>query len=133
MSKPVLSLDSVWNAGLALPGVVAGVHYGASALKLNGRMLACRPVNRSAELNSIVLSVGVDCRARLLKARPDLYYVTDHYAPHPVILLRLSCVSRGELARTLKEAWEHVSSLKAAAPRKAPRKRGAQGSRASAR
>ena len=126
MSRSILSFESVRNVGLALPGVVAGVYYGANALKLNGHMLACVPVNKSAEVNSAVVSVDLNRRASLLRARPDLYYITDHYAPHPVMLMRLSLVSRDDLQRTLKVAWEYVSSLKAADRGKAVKKRTAR-------
>lgn len=122
MSRSILSFESVRNAGLALPGVIAGVYYGANALKLNGHMLACLPVNRSAELNSAVVSIDLNRRASLLRARPDLYYITDHYAPHPVVLMRLSFVSHDDLQMSLKVAWEYVSSLKAAARGKAVKK-----------
>lgn len=103
--------------GLALPGVVDGAYYGADALKLNGHMLACMPVNKSAEVNSAVVSIDSKSRASLLRARPDLYYITDHYAPYPTVLMRLSGASRGDLQRTLRAAWEYVSSLKAAGKR----------------
>jgi len=128
MSRSILSFESVRNVGLALPGVVDGLYYGAKALKINGHMLVCMPVNRSAEVNSAVVSIDLKRRASLLKARPDLYYITDHYAPHAVMLMRLSYVSRDDLQRTLKVAWEHVSSLKAADRGEAVKKRSARSS-----
>jgi hypothetical protein len=73
-----------------------------------------------------VVSIDLNRRASLLRARPDLYYVTDHYAPHPVMLMRLSLISRDDLQRTLKVAWEYVSSLKAADRGKAVKKRTAR-------
>jgi len=126
ISRSILSFESVRNLGLALPGVVDSVYYGANALTLNGHMLACMPVNRSAEVNSAVVSIDLKRRASLLKARPDLYYITDHYAPHAVMLMRLSDVSRDDLQRTLKIAWEYVSSLKAADRGQATKKRTAR-------
>ncbi len=120
MGGALLSIDSVIEFGLKLSGVVESPYYGVRALKLNGRMLACTPVNKSAEINSAVVAMGFEQRAALLKKHPLLYYVTDHYAPHPTMLVRLSRMSRADLERTLRMAWEFVSS-EGAAKRATPR------------
>jgi hypothetical protein len=114
MGDPHLSMDSVIELGLELSGVSESPYYGVRALKLNGRMLACTPVNKSAEVNSAVVAMGFEQRAALLKKHPLLYYITDHYAPHPAMLIRLSRMSRADLERTLRMAWDFVSSEGAA-------------------
>ncbi len=111
-----LSIDSVIELGLKFSGVNESPYYGVRALKLNGRMLACIPVNRSAEVNSAVVAIGFEQRAALLKKHPLLYYITDHYAPHPTMLIRLSRMSRADLERTLRMAWDFVSSEGTAKP-----------------
>ena len=111
-----LSIDSVIELGLKLSGVNESLYYGVRALKLNGRMLACTPVNKSAEVNSAVVAMGFEQRAALLKKHPLLYYITDHYAPHPTMLMRLSRMSHADLERTLRMAWDFVSSEGAAKP-----------------
>ena len=105
-----LSMDTIIELGLKLPDVRAIPHYGVPALKLNGRMLACTPVNKSAEINSAVVAMGAEQRSALLKKHPSVYYLTDHYAPYPTILIRLSRISHAELERTLRLAWDFVSS-----------------------
>jgi hypothetical protein len=110
------SFDSVIELGLKLAGVNESPYYGVRALKLNGRMLACTPVNKSAEVNSAVVAMGFERRAALLKEHPLLYYITDHYASHPAVLIRLSRMSRADLERTLRMAWDFVSSEGAAKP-----------------
>jgi hypothetical protein len=134
----MLTFDAVRQLGLALPDVVDGAAYGAPALKLRGKLLACIPTNKSAEANSIVVHIDLEHRAELLRQHPDIYYVTDHYAPHPTVLVRLSKVTRTDLAELLRDACRFVLPLtakatvaksgpKAAAPplgvRKKPRKR----------
>jgi hypothetical protein len=111
-----LSIDSVIELGCKLSGVNESPYYGVRALKLNGRMLACTPVNKSAEVNSAVVAMGFEQRAALLKKHPLLYYITDHYAPHPTMLMRLSRMSHADLERTLRMAWDFVSSEGAATP-----------------
>jgi hypothetical protein len=105
-----LSMDTIIELGLKLPDVSETPYYGVRALKLDGRMLACTPVNKSAEINSAVVAMGLEQRAALLKKHPSLYYLPDHYAPHPTILIRLSRISHAELERTLRMAWDFVSS-----------------------
>jgi hypothetical protein len=110
MGNPHLSMDSVIELGLKLSGVNESPYYGVRALKLNGRMLACTPVYKSAEAYSAVVAMGFEQRTALLKEHPLLYYITDHYAPHPAMLIRLSKISRAELERTLRMAWDFAAS-----------------------
>ena len=110
MGTASIGMDSVFEVGLKLPDVKESPYYGARALKLNGQMLACTPVNKSAEVNSVVVAMSFERRAALLRRSPTLYYITDHYAPHPAMLIRLSKISRAELERTLRMAWDFAAS-----------------------
>ncbi|HJS88673.1 MAG TPA: MmcQ/YjbR family DNA-binding protein [Steroidobacteraceae bacterium] len=107
-----LTFDTVRELGLALPGVVAGTAYGAPALKLNGKLLTCVPTNKSAETDSIAVRIDLEHRAELLRQDPDVYYITDHYAPHPMVLVRLSRIARGDLQALLRDAHRFVLSSK---------------------
>ena len=110
MGGASIGMDSVFEVGLKLPDVKESPYYGARALKLNGQMVACTPVNKSAEVNSVVVAMSIERRAALLKKSPMIYYITDHYASHPTMLIRLSKISRAELERTLRMAWEFAAS-----------------------
>ena len=110
MGGASIGMDSVFEVGLKLPDVKESPYYGARALKLRGQMVACTPVNKSAEVNSVVVAMSIERRAALLKKSPMIYYITDHYAPHPTMLIRLSKISRAELDRTLRMAWEFAAS-----------------------
>jgi hypothetical protein len=87
--RSTINFDTVRKIGLALPGVEESTAYGSPALKVCRKLLACVPVHRSAEPNSLAVRVGVDDRAELLAAAPDVYYVTDHYLNYSVVLVRL--------------------------------------------
>jgi len=104
----MLNFDTVRELGLALTDVVDGTAYGAPALKLSGKLLACIPINKSAEPNSIVVHIDPEQRAELLRERPDIYYITDHYAPHPTVLVRLSKITRTDLRELLRDARRFV-------------------------
>jgi hypothetical protein len=107
----IINFDTVRELGLALPDVVDGTAYGAPALKLGGKLLTCIPVNKSAELNSIVVHIDLEQRAELLRQQPDIYYITDHYAPYPTVLVRLSRITRADLRELLRDAHRVVTRL----------------------
>jgi hypothetical protein len=88
-----INFDSVRKIGLALTDVEESTAYGSPALEIRGKLLACVPVNRSAEPNSLAVRIGFDDRAELLAAAPDVYYVTDHYLNYKAVLVRLSHVT----------------------------------------
>ena len=92
MRRRPVDFDTVRKIGLALPGVEVSTAYGTPVLKVNGHILAGIAVNRSAEPGSLMVRVDFDDRAELLAADPDVYYLTDHYAPYDTVLVRLSRV-----------------------------------------
>jgi hypothetical protein len=106
----MLTFDTVRELGGALPDVVDGTAYGAPALKLSGKLLACVPTNKSADANSIVVRIDPEQRAELLRQDPNVYYITDHYAPHPTVLVRLSKIGRGDLQALLRDAHRFILS-----------------------
>jgi hypothetical protein len=87
MPRSTIDFDTVRKIGLALPGVEESTAYGAPALKVHAKLLACVPSHRSAEPGSLVVRVGFDDRAELLAAAPDVYYVTDHYLNYNAVLV----------------------------------------------
>jgi len=113
MPRSTIDFDTVQKIGLALPGVEASTAYGAPALKVRGKLMACVPTHRSAEPNSLVLRVGFDDRAELLAAAPDVYYVTDHYLGYNAVLVRLSRVTPDVLRDLLSMAHKFVTALDA--------------------
>jgi hypothetical protein len=114
MSKTPLTFDAVRELALEMTGVEPGTAYGAPAVKVNGNLLASVPVNKSAEPNSAVFRIDFDLRESLLRAKPDIYYVTDHYSGYPTVLVRLSKISRGELRNLLSLSWNFVCAKKPA-------------------
>jgi hypothetical protein len=116
MPRNTIDFETVRKIGLALPGVEESATYGARALKVDGKLLACIPVNRSAEPDSLAVRVDFDDRADLLAEQPDVYYVTDHYAPYNMVLVRLSRVSPDVLRDLLGMAHQFVTHNAARRP-----------------
>jgi hypothetical protein len=109
MPKSRINFNTVRGIGLALPGVEDGTMHGKLALKAHGKLLACVPTHRSAEPDSLVVKVDFDDRAELLAAAPDVYYVTEHYAEYPSVLVRLSRVDADALRDLLGMAYRFVT------------------------
>jgi hypothetical protein len=107
-----INFDTVRKIAFRLPGVEARTAWGAPALKVRGKLLACVPTHRSAEPNSLVVRVGFDDRAELLAAAPDIYYVTDHYLGYTAVLVRLSRVTPDVLRDLLGMAHKFVNAHK---------------------
>jgi hypothetical protein len=96
----------VRTVGLALPGVEATTKYDRSpVLKVNGCFMAGVATHQSAEPETVVVRMGFDERALLLEDAPETYYVTDYYAPYPVVLVRLPRVDRAALKDLLSVSW----------------------------
>ena len=104
------NFDTVRELGLALPRVIESTAYGEPALKLNGKVVACVPSNKSAEASSLMVRIDLEHRSALLREQPDVYYITDHYATHAAVLVRLSRISRMELQELLRDACRSVTS-----------------------
>jgi hypothetical protein len=108
------AFDRVREIGRTLPDVIERTIHGAPSLKVRDKLLACVPVNKSAEPNCAAIRIDSGQRAALLKTRPDIYYITDHYANYSTVLVRLLRISDDELRDLLRAAWSFVSSKKPA-------------------
>jgi hypothetical protein len=112
MCKTMVTFDTVREIGLALPEVEESTMYGSPALKVRGSLLACLPVQKSAEPGSLAVRIDFDQRAGLLAEAPETYYLTDHYRDHPVVLVRLSQIRVDQLRDLLASAWRFVTAQK---------------------
>ncbi len=121
MPRNTINFDTVRDIALTLPGVEESTAFGAPALKVRGKLLACVPTNRSAEPDSLMVRVDFDDRAELLGADPSVYYLTDHYAGYTAVLVRLSRVNPDVLRDLVGMAYKFVTHE--AASRSRARKR----------
>ena len=98
------------SIALGMSDVEESTTYGSPALKVRGKLLACIPNHRSAEPGSLAVRIDFGIRAELMAAAPDVYYLTDHYSNHPVVLVRLSRIHLDALRDLLGMAWLFVSA-----------------------
>jgi hypothetical protein len=91
----------VRQLALALPGVEEGTSYGTPAFKVRGKLF----VRLKEDGESIVVRIDEADRAMRLQADTGAFYITDHYANYPWMLIRLPAVAQDDLADLLREAW----------------------------
>jgi hypothetical protein len=112
MPKKAIGFDAVRKVGRTLPDVEESTAYGSPALKVGGRLFACIAINKAAEPNSLMIHMPFEDRDALIAEQPDLYYLADHYAPYPCVLVRLSRVDASVLRDLLLMGWRFVSARK---------------------
>jgi hypothetical protein len=107
-----IDFEVVRQIARTLPGVEDVTSSRGTAFKVRGKLLACQAVHKSAEPGSLMVRIGSVEREFLLAGKPDAYYLTDHYRGYPVVLVRLSRVSRTALRERLEDAVRFVSTAK---------------------
>ena len=56
--------------------------------------------------------IDFDQRTALLAEAPEVYYITDHYIPYPMVLVRMSRINRDALRDLLRAGWRFVTARK---------------------
>ena len=105
----VLTFDDVRAIALSMPEVTETRAYGMPAFKAGGKRFAGQPVARpDVHPNSLGVHLSFEERDKLIASRPDVYYLTDHYAPYPAVLARLSNMRRSDLRELLAASWRNA-------------------------
>ncbi|MFN2468627.1 MAG: MmcQ/YjbR family DNA-binding protein [Gaiellaceae bacterium] len=85
-----------------LPGVEEGTAYRHPALRVAGRWFACMSPH---ERGALVLHCDPAERPLMTAADEAVYYVTPHYEPHALVLVRLDAIGCEELRERLLDSW----------------------------
>jgi hypothetical protein len=101
-----LSYERVVREALALPGVEESTSYGTVALKVRGKLM----IRLKEDGETIVVRTTWVARERLMTLNPECFFVTDHYAGHPWVLLRLKRASLVAFKPVLLAAWRICAS-----------------------
>ena len=120
MANHRVDFDVVRKLALALPDVAESTIHGAPSLKVRGKLLACPAIHRSVEPDTLAVRIDFETRTEFLAAKPKVYYVTDHYLGHPMVLVRLKMIDRRTLRGLLSKAWRFVHPNPNARPAKPP-------------
>ncbi len=95
-----MTVAAILRVGRTLPGVEESTTFGAPALKVKGKLMACVPTNKAAEPGSFMFRIDRRDRPALLTESPGLYYCPDHYRDYDAVLVRLDRLTP-ELAHDL--------------------------------
>lgn len=105
MAKKHLTFDTVRELALAHPGVEDGTSYRTPALKVKKKLLA-----RLREDNTTVaFHVSFDDREILMRAKPKVFFLTDHYRNYPFVLVDLNHATKTDLANVVAIAWKFTT------------------------
>jgi hypothetical protein len=112
-----LTFEDIRDIALSMPEVTETTSWGMPTFKAGKTTFAVEPLpRRDVVPNSLGVPMSFEERAQLLASRPDVYYLTDHWAKYPGVLVRLASIGRTELREILSAAWhyamEHQRSAK---------------------
>jgi hypothetical protein len=102
----VLAWEDVSRLARALPAAEETTTYGRPCFKVNGRPF----VNTGRVDGAIVTRAPDEERDLLIAARPDAYFVTDHYRGWEAVLVRLDAIDEDELAGRLEDSYTFVAA-----------------------
>jgi hypothetical protein len=89
--------------GCELPEVEEGIWFRTPALKVRGKSF----VRLKEDGESVVfLLESVDEQEFLIAAKPELYFITDHYRGWPAVLARLAKLRVAECRHRLQQGWK---------------------------
>jgi len=110
-SRGAVTWDTVREVAMSFPGVQETTSYGTTAFKVNGKLLARFHQDRE----SLVVKVEFAAREVLMGAKPDTFYLTDHYVCWPYVLVRIENVELSDLRQIIGDAWRNNASKRAVA------------------
>ena len=115
-----MTIATAMKMGAALPDVEQTTTWGAPVLKVRGRMMACKAINKQAEPNTLAVCIPIPQREELIAAEPATYYLKPHYEDYPCVLVRLSHIHADALSDLMRMGLEFARSQ---ATRKPPARR----------
>ncbi len=98
---------------LALPETELKPHYGMPSFMVAGKFFA----RLRDDDTVLVVRISFEDRDLLMRAKPAMYFTTDHYRNYPAVLVRLALARQSEIQELLELAWAF------AAPKRRTRKK----------
>jgi hypothetical protein len=111
-ARRTIGYDTFLRLAHDLPGVEEGTCYGTPAVRVAGKFLA-----RLREDGALAIRCPFEDRSILMEEYPAAFYVTDHYADYPAVLIRLSKVRLDVLRAVVEKAWRRVAPKRLVAER----------------
>lgn len=109
-----MTWDDVVAMALKLPGVELSTSYGTPALKVSKKLIA--RLWEDGE-TMVLLEVEDIEKQMLMETRPEIFFLTPHYAGWPTILIRLPLIAAADLAELLEQTWSRRAGARLRAQR----------------
>ena len=90
-----------------LPGVLESRSYGTPSIKVKRKFLARL---RSEAEGGLAIHCDLMEREMLMQAAPESFYITDHYADYPMVLINLETVLWDAMPDLVERAWRMVAT-----------------------
>lgn len=98
-----MTFDEVRQIALSYPGVEEYTVFHSPGFKVGKRLLACIA---KIDPNTLVIKVPNPLeREFFLSTKPEIYYLTDHYANFDSLLVRMPQADPEELRELFEGAW----------------------------
>jgi hypothetical protein len=114
-----VTYDQVLALAAKLPGVFESTSYGTPALKVgplpkkpNAKRTGASMTRLWEDGDVLVVKVPLEMQEVLLAADPEVFFLTDHYAGYPAILVRLSRVTLEQMEDLLEQSFRFVAPPK---------------------
>lgn len=91
------------------PGTEVSRSYGTPAIKVKRKLLARL---RSEAEGGLAIRCDFVEREMLLQAAPETFYITDHYADYPMVLINLETVRWDAMPDIVERAWRFVATAR---------------------
>ena len=91
------------------PGVNESRSYGTPSIKVKRKFMARL---RSEAEGGLAIHCDLMEREMLLQAAPETFYITDHYADYPMVLINLETVLWDAMPGIVERAWRMAATPK---------------------
>jgi hypothetical protein len=99
-----VSIARLKQIARAIPELVESTSYGTLAFKFKKQLVA----RVREDGDDLVIAMDFVNRDLLMRAKPRIFHLKDHYLEHPYVLVRLSEVTPAALKEQLIDARERV-------------------------
>jgi hypothetical protein len=113
MKKRGITWQELLDWSAELPGVEQRSCYGTPALYVRKRILA----RLREDGETVAIKIDFLDRDVLLQADPVAFFLTDHYRPYPMVVMRLGKVRPSVARDVLERAWRREAPKRLAAAR----------------
>lgn len=101
----MLSFERIEALAARFPGIESGTSYGTPALRAGGKLLL-RMHDREDAI--VLLLESVELQQALIAEDPMAFFITDHYAGYPAVLVRPT-IEEGRFLELLEARWRQVA------------------------